>query len=119
MTIKLTHRADGTAVVEHIPGEYDSDWHDDNMLSVGDEGTLVERERVTQPVGIIDVYIDRNDGGARGNMSSARCYHGWRGTTNDIARHAHGWRRVEAITPRKRGRGYRVTFSRDLKPDQD
>ena len=117
-TTKLTSRADGRIVVEILaPEQIEADiacpdWR------VGDEGVLVECERVMQPTGTVGVALIDAPDGAPGNMDPhVRRMHGWRGTTNDVARHAHGWRRVESIAPRKRGYGWRIILGRDLCPD--
>lgn len=57
--------------------------------------------------------------GITGNMGGAATLHGWRGTTNDRSTFAKGWRRVESINPRRRGLGWVMILSADLRPDED
>jgi len=45
-------------------------------------------------------------------------YHGWRGTTNNVAAYAKGQRRLEAVGQFKNGTWY-LDLSKDLKPDED
>lgn len=57
--------------------------------------------------------------GAPGNASpTVYRYHGWRGTTNNIHRYAHGVRRVLKMVEQKNGIT-RITMSDDLKKDEE
>lgn len=57
--------------------------------------------------------------GIAGNSDpSIRRLHGWRGTWNDWATNARGWRKVLSYQPRKRGIGWRLVLSEDLKPEE-
>lgn len=61
-----------------------------------------------------------NPAGALGNGgSSRRALHGWLGTHDNRVSMAYGWRAVISVTPRKRGGGFTVLFSVDLKPNHD
>ena len=136
-TIKMTARADGTIRIEaigkreympatrsmagfwtagHPRALYIIDGYDCRDAKVGDEGCL----------GIS--YNTRGDehlaawlttAGIAGNMGDDVTLHGWRGTTNDRSTFARGWRRVESIAPRKRGLGWVMILSADLRPDED
>ena len=117
----ITERRDGTIRVE-LRGEH---WDTNPMLTadseyrerpvqVGDEGCL----SVSTRAGCQDraaMYPDAIPGNLNHRI---RHYHGWRGTTCDVARYAMGWRRVESVTPRTRGGGLVVILSADLRPDE-
>ena len=63
--------------------------------------------------------IPGDHGGAGGNMDpKVKRYHGWRGTTNDIAKYADGLRRVEKITKYKNG-SIHIKLSDDLAKDKE
>ena len=122
LPITMTTRKRDGAVVITVYGEDIANDPANPCLDwqVGDEGVLLESERVMQPTGIVGVELIRDPDGVGGNMDpSAKRLHGWRGTTNDVARHAHGWRRVQSIEPRKRGHGWRIVLSPDMRPDDD
>jgi hypothetical protein len=60
------------------------------------------------------LWLDTN--GVPGNLDFKNLQVlGWRGTSNDICRIAHGVRRVESVAPRKRGYGTRVILSDELR----
>ena len=65
---------------------------------------------------------EHNGQGIAGNMNqSIKRYHGWRGTTNNIAKYAHGVRKIIKTTePKQNADGFdyiRVTVGPDLHPD--
>ena len=118
----ITERRDGTIRIE-LRGEHwdinpmltaDSEYRE-KPVQVGDEGCLLVAGRS----GREDVAALR-PGPIPGNLNHhiTRC-HGWRGTTGDVARYAMGWRRVESVTPRRRGGGLVIILSADLRPDED
>lgn len=85
----------------------------------GNSGCMVINRNVSGDENIF-FYLVGNETGAPGNMNPAVCrLHGWRGTTNNRASYAYGWRKVLSVSPRKRGAGYTVLFSADLRPDED
>ena len=58
--------------------------------------------------------------GIRGNSNrEIRRYHGWRGTTSDNYVTAIGMRTVLSKTKFKRGYGYSIVLSADLKKDEE
>lgn len=61
--------------------------------------------------------------GIPGNMDSkVKRFHGWRGTTDDVAIYAHGLRQVTKITPAgviDGSQAYKVTVGKDLHPEWD
>lgn len=64
-------------------------------------------------------YILCDSDGVGGNMNgSAKRFHGWRGTTNNVSREALGLRRVEKIIECKNGKFW-VVLSADLRPDEE
>lgn len=63
-----------------------------------------------------------NIGGAPGNLDRNDLkYHGWRGTTNNVALYAHGLRRItKAVYEERYGRVYlKVTVGKDLAEDKE
>ena len=92
----------------------------------GDEGCLVvchdvspDALRSSAPINYHVSIVDDIDG-IGGNMhSEIKRLHGWRGTTNDTDCTAWGWRRVESVQPRKRGIGWVVILSEDLKQEEE
>lgn len=130
-TVILTERGDGTIRIEAIgrreyiaalggdmeytpaPLAVVYDWgsHD---AKPGDAGCLAESYSVAAGGDKRSVWLGTNPAGIRGNLSNERALTGWRGTTDDRAVIAHGWRRVISIEPRKRGIGWVAILSRDL-----
>ena len=114
----ITERRDGTIRVE-LRGDYLDDVElvgaDCRPVRIGDEGCLGVSTRAG--------YQDRAamyPGPIWGNVNhDITRYHGWRGTTCDVALYAMGWRRVESVEPRKRGKGINIILSADLRPDED
>jgi len=90
-------------------------------VRVGDEGTYTVVGRIYNDDGEFEtVSLDTHPEGIPGNMDrSERRIHGWRGTTNDISTYAQGWRRVLSIEQPKRGKGWIVTLSNDLKSTEE
>lgn len=136
--MRLTTRRDGTIRLECVVrGEYDDpervtyelpgwDAPRPREVVVGDVGCLVTTEDVSPDAmrgGGPTEYGARLWGdelGFPGNSDHDKCrLHGWRGTTNDVYVYAWGWRRVESIAPRKRGRGWVMVLSADLMPGDD
>ena len=137
--MRVTERRDGTIRIEQIDwcgGQFADGHHlmliidpdndyEKREIRVGDEGCLSTSHNVS-PDAIrsnrpteysAQLFADPN--GIPGNMNSnITRLHGWRGTTCDRCSEAWGWRRVESIEPRKRGEGYVVILSVDLKPDE-
>lgn len=135
-TIKIVKRKDGTIRIESIGkrervGGYSrSEWHwleytphpmflcgdgDEKEVTVGMEGCLAIGYNV---IGDEDIDVWLVNSGVPGNAGDGERLHGWRGTTNDRSVAADGWRRVESITPRKRGLGWVAILSKDLRPDE-
>jgi hypothetical protein len=117
----ITERRDGTIRIE-LRGDYaddleiivDADYHS-RPVRVGDEGCL----SVSGRDGCEDhAYLYPTAIPGNSNHRITR-YHGWRGTTCDVACYARGWRRVESVEPRKRGRGLAIVLSADLRPDEE
>lgn len=92
-------------------------------IRVGDEGCLrvshgvsPNAMRSNNPTEYsASLYADADGVPGNSNSNISRL-HGWRGTTGDSCCYAMGWRRVESIAPRKRGVGYVVILSADLRP---
>ena len=62
--------------------------------------------------------------GIPGNLNAdICCYHGWRGTTDDISMNALGCRKIIRISDEMQDKDLRwyrkVTVGKDLKPDED
>lgn len=88
----------------------------DVQPEVGDLFTLVQE--VNNRTGDRWYRLGFSADGVGGNLNpDVREYHGWRGTTNDIARYACGLRRIEKIQMCKNGNAW-ITVSKDLKPDE-
>lgn len=101
----------------------ESNFYDFDNIAVGDEVILIERSYTLGSA--VYYYIVRDNGkGIGGNLNSnIKCYHGWRGTTNDWAIYALGLRRVERIDPIKYNeatgeRTRKIKLSADLKPNE-
>lgn len=130
-TVILTERGDGTIRIEAIgrreyiaalggdmeytpaPLAVVYDWGSRDAKP-GDAGCLAESYSVAAGGDKRSVWLDANPAGICGNLSNERALTGWRGTTDDRAVIAHGWRRVISIEPRKRGIGWVAILSRDL-----
>lgn len=116
-TSKRIDRKDGTIVIENrCERTFDIEMptvDNGRSLEVGDQGTLLIRETTDERVHSITMITDPR--GVRGNSADEYAMHGWRGTFNDIAAYAYGWREVVSITPLKRGHGIRICFSVDTK----
>ena len=136
-TIKMTERADGTIRLEAIgKREYvHAKWASNNYWTEGHPRALYIidgydcRDAKVGDMGCLGIsYNTLGDehlaawlttAGITGNMGDAATLHGWRGTTNDRSIFARGWRRVESINPRKRGLGWVMILSADLRPNED
>lgn len=67
----------------------------------------------------IDIFylvFDRPDGIEGNSNPNIKCFHGWRGTYQDMAYYAHGLRKIIAIRELDRG-GLAVTVGTDLLPE--
>lgn len=88
-------------------------------VKVGDEVVLVEYNNVLKDTTWWLPWVAPN--GISGNMDpSVKRFHGWRGTTNDVAVYAHGLRKVLKVTSKVNERGdtvLKVTVGRDLHPE--
>jgi len=142
--MRVTERRNGTIRIEAIGtrGRESDGWEwtedpepimicgpdmtEERQIRVGDEGCMVTGEDVS-PDALraggpteYSVRLSTDREGIPGNSDpSIRRLHGWRGTTGDWYVDTWGWRRVESIEPRKRGIGYVVILSADLRPDED
>lgn len=94
------------AIVDDLGGEREA--------RPGDTGCLVESYNTTSSDDKRAVWLDTDPAGIAGNLGGTRALTGWRGTTDDRAVIAHGWRRVISIEPRKRGIGWVAILSRDM-----
>ena len=66
-----------------------------------------------------EVWLYDEESGYPGNSNPGICrLHGWRGTTQNFHVTAEGWRRVESIDQLKRGLGFRVVLSEDMRPNE-
>ena len=67
--------------------------------------------------------LRKHDGqGIGGNMNAnIKRYHGWRGTTNNVSKYAHGVRKIIKVTePKQNKEGFdfiKVTVGPDLHPE--
>jgi len=129
-TVILTERRDGTIRIEAIgrreyiaalggdmeytpaPLAFVYDWGARDAKP-GDAGCLAESYSVAGGDDKRAVWLGTNPAGIMGNGGD-RALTGWRGTTDDRAIIAHGWRRVISIEPRKHGVGWVAILSRDL-----
>jgi hypothetical protein len=104
-SIQVTYRGEYRELEHRIPG-------------VGEKGILVTSEHVYKNTNEVGVgFMPDNGEGIPGNMDRNICrYHGWRGTTNDVATYAHGLR--EVIARRETTNTTVVTFGPDLKADE-
>ena len=135
--MKRIDRKDGTTVIEYrykadsFPpcevGEFailgfDPTTGKERTLQADDEGVLlctedhrpVPENRRQEPY----YRLRLADEGVPGNTNpNIRRYHGWRGTTQDRALYALGYRRVLESRPVTRGQGWRVVLSADFRAD--
>lgn len=68
------------------------------------------------------IVTDQYPDGFPGNSDrTIKCYHGWRGITNDISTHAYGLRKILKVSSIDMGVdfGYKITVGPDLRPDWD
>lgn len=79
-------------------------------LTAGRTHTLISRERVMAPTGLIDVALADVEGVPGNANPSILATEGWRGTTDDVAVYAHGLVRITDVRRLKNGYGYRVAF---------
>ena len=93
-------------------------------FSVGDLVVLVEKEN--QMTGDVWYEMVPDDGkGIAGNLNfeDDYCYHGYRGSNDDVTRRARGCRRIleigETVNIFSPSVHRMVTVSEDLKPDED
>ena len=93
-------------------------------IEVGDEFILVGYENLMTGDSWFELHPD-NGKGIPGNMDHEVCrYHGWRGTTNDVYRVAHGLRKVIKVSGilwdnDEYDEYVKVTVGKDLHPDWD
>ena len=75
-------------------------------INVGDAVLVYSRENLMTGKSEWGLRKDFAETGYPGNMdSSVRCYHGWRGTTNNVSVTAHGVYKVKTVEHlRKRNR---------------
>jgi hypothetical protein len=98
-------------------------YRDYEWLSLGDIVVLVRYEDLMTGEEWFKAIPDQGHG-IPGNLNADECcYHGWRGTTDDISMHALGCRKIIKISDEqwdKDRRSYRkITVGPDLKPDED
>jgi hypothetical protein len=144
-TITIRERRDGTLAIEcraprwlERPTKHDRGLENDypepiilrteqheRPIERGDQGCLVSFEDVS-PDGLrrstpyTGVSMNGDPDGVPGNSDhTIKRLHGWRGTTDDASCQVWGWRRVISVEPLKRGLGWRVMLSVDLKPEDD
>lgn len=91
-------------------------------IKTGDEFILVEFENLVTGDRWYKLYPD-NGKGVPGNLQPVEyCYHGWRGTTNNIRKEAHGLRKVTKVSEvrwdeREHDEYIKVTVGKDIRPD--
>lgn len=95
-----------------------------DRVKVGDEFVLVELENLVTGDRWYRLVPDNGEGIPGNLYPTVYCYHGWRGTTNNIHKQAHGLRKVVKVTKPvfdKREYAYyiKITVGRDLHPDWD
>ena len=78
-----------------------------NDINPGDSVLVYSKENLMTGKTVWGIRKDFAESGYPGNAdSSYKCFHGWRGTTNNISIHAHGVytvKSVEYISKRKDG----------------
>ncbi|HIQ83052.1 MAG TPA: hypothetical protein IAA52_08105 [Candidatus Pullichristensenella stercorigallinarum] len=90
----------------------------DEKFKVGDLVILLERSYINDGYSTFDAIPYTGDG-ISGNMdSSIKRFHGWRGTTNDVAQYAHGVRKIIRVGATDEwGEKTKYTVGADLHPD--
>ena len=88
----------------------------------GQEVILISRENVMRGTGENFSIVNLTDApnGIGGNMDhTVKRFHGWRGTTDDIALHTHGVRKITKVSSivLDTDFGYKITVGPDLHPD--
>ena len=99
-------------------------YRDYAMLNEGDIVVLVSYEDLMTGEEWWRAIPDYGHHGIPGNLNAdICCYHGWRGTTNDVSMHAHGCRKIIKISDEQwdkdRHSYCKITVGPDLKPDED
>ena len=127
-----SHQINGD-VLEHFKcvktGDYLADNYDlmddkwgyvPTIVQIGAELTLISIDDVSPNnirSGFVATRYDLQEGGVGGNSNpDIERYHGWRGTTDDRAVHAHGVRRVLKMKTLKNG-NISVTVGPDIHPE--
>ena len=90
-------------------------------VEIGDTVQLIERVDILRGGSSYD-YLTITDGVPGNADHSVRCYHGWRGTTCDIALYAHGLRKVikkSYVTVFPGDIKVKLTVGLDLAPDKE
>lgn len=92
-------------------------------VSVGDEVILIGYSREGSGTEWFDIR-QHSGSGVSGNLdTNQKRYHGWRGTTNGIAKYAYGVRKVTKVLDLGEDdfgeKVYKVTVSKDIHPDWD
>ena len=102
-------RKDGAFVYETSRLEF-SDIHNSHLLTPG-QTVQVATDEYTRGNNVY-LMACQDMGGCAGNCDKGiRAYHGWRGTTDDWARYAHGLREILSVT--ERGGRVRIVFGPD------
>ena len=98
-------------------------YRDYEWLSLGDIVVLVSYENLMTGEKWYRAILDDGKGIEANLDPTDRCYHGWRGTTDNISMHALGCRKIIKISDEQWDKdrySYRkVTVGPDLKPDED
>lgn len=88
-------------------------------FKVGDLVILIERDYINDGFSNFDAIPYTGDGIGGNSNPSIKRYHGWRGTTNGVAKYAHGVRKIISVgevTDEWRGER-KYTVGPDLHPD--
>jgi len=121
----VTERKDGRLVYElsysvecNHPSEHTTEARDvEEMIDV------IPKPRVGNvyiPVTVSNTMSDVPDGIGGNSNPDIKRFHGWRGTTNNIARYAEGVRKCESVkVAGKYSKKLRIVFGPDLYPERD
>ena len=89
----------------------------ETAYKIGSCAILVERDNIAKRDEKPSYFLSFSTDGIGGNMDrNIKRYHGWRGTSNDVAIHSYGIRKIQSIKVCRNGIPH-VKVGCDLHPD--
>ena len=125
LPLKVAYKVENGAlyVWESISGDY-ADYGDqstwgwvETAYKIGRHAILVERDNIAKRAEKSSYFLSFSTDGIGGNSNrDIKKFHGWRGTTNDVAIYAYGIRKIQSIKICHNGIPH-VKVGCDLHPD--